>query len=89
MTSPGSSWKIAKTKEAGPGTYDDLKAYDTTQRRKVGVAKPTEKRQSFVDTIAKQHKYKPGVGKYKEIDRGLKLVGRETLATAKEASGKI
>jgi poly-D-alanine transfer protein DltD len=71
-----SSWKIPKSKEAGPGSYDEIKSYEMTQRKKVSMSKTTDKRVGFTEAIAKLNKYKPDPAKYKEIDRGLKICGR-------------
>lgn len=68
---------------AGPGSYDFPKSYDTTQRHKVSMAKQTDNRVGFTDSYAKLYKYIPGMGHYKEVDRGLKVIGKETLSTAK------
>ena len=41
-----------------------------------GSLKQTYERVVFTDAYANLYKYIPYVGKYKEIDRGLKVVGR-------------
>jgi len=82
MSPTASSWKIKKENGAGPGTYDFMGNEETTQKRRISMAKSTAVRASFTDAHIKMNKYKPSMGHYKKIDNGLKMCGRETLATA-------
>lgn len=51
------------------------------------MSKVGQERKSFTDAHIKMHKNKPAVGHYKNIDKGLKMSGRELLSTARDNNG--
>ena len=79
QTPQASSWKIKKEDGAGPGSYNFTESYDNTQKRRVSMSKVSQERKSFTDAHIKMKKGVPGMGLYKNIDRGYKMTGRETL----------
>lgn len=58
-----------------PGSYEPTKAHDYVTMKKdfVTETKSTSNRTNFTEAYAKLYKYIPGMGHYKEIDKGLAL----------------
>lgn len=68
---PPTTWKHEKKDGPGPGSYEQGKAHDKmVSPRVTSTPKQCSQRVTFSDQYVKSHKYIPGVGKYKEIDRG-------------------
>lgn len=73
-------WRIAKMDGAGPGSYESPQAFDKTQKPKEYlVSKQTSNRNVFTDRFAKLYANNPGVGMYKECDRGFKVINKPTF----------
>lgn len=73
-------WRIAKVDGAAVGSYDSPQAFDRTQRAKEFlISKATSQRKVFTDRYALLYKTNPGVGYYKEIDKGFKLISKPTF----------
>lgn len=71
------SWRIAKEDGPAPGLYDVIKCEaDTQKRRTQGPPKRDQLRVIFTDTEAKRRKYVPGMGHYKELDKGLNAISK-------------
>lgn len=55
----------------GPGSYDTIDAEKSTQKPKlVGPINSTGKRTTFTENYSKLTKQNPGLGYYKESDKG-------------------
>ena len=69
-------WKIPKTDPVGPGCYDMMKAFDSTQKLKIlghDGANRKSSRLDYVDCYSKHFKENPPPGKYSDMDKGLAL----------------
>jgi len=78
------SWRIAKEDGPAPGSYDTVTAEKSTQKRR--TEGPPERRQLrviFTDTEAKRRKFVPGLGHYKELDKGLNAICKRPFDQAK------
>ena len=77
------TWKIPKMPGPGPCSYNMTESFDKTARNTRGWAKTTNKRIGFTERNAQLYKSNPGVGKYKNVARGLKTVGKSTFDSLK------
>ena len=78
-------WKIPKMDGVGPGSYQSPEAFDKTQKPKeFYIHKSTGKRTGFCEGISKLASKVPGVGTYKDIDRGFKTINKPTFETINE-----
>ena len=66
-----------------PGSYNVEEALRKTRfvEKKTTVGKC--KNMSFIDDYAKKHKYSPGVGTYKEIDKAYDKISKSPSLTKK------
>lgn len=77
---PVEPWKIPKIDGAGPGSYRASESFDKTQKPKdFLVSKATSPRVGYTEGFAKLTSKNPGVGHYKNIDRGYKMINKQTL----------
>lgn len=66
--------KKIKTKEPAPGSYEVEEAIKKTQWPKNMFAFQKQKVNTYVDQVVKLKNYVPGIGKYKEIEKGINIL---------------
>lgn len=74
VTPQDNGWRIPKMDGPDPGSYELVTSFDKTQKPgQRGSIKSTEKRTPFTDAISKLYKNNVPIGKYNDMDKGLKL----------------
>jgi hypothetical protein len=62
---------VPKKKDPAPGTYEDNKSIEKTQRTNIQWAFSKSKRTSFFEQIAEKSKKIPGVGQYVNMEKSM------------------
>lgn len=60
-----------KKKDPAPGTYEEIKSIEKTQRHNIQWAFSKGKRTSFFEQIAEKKKKIPGVGQYANLEKSM------------------
>lgn len=68
------SIKAKKTKDPAPGSYEVIECIKKTQWPKNMFAFHKEKQNTYVDRIVKSKSIIPGIGKYKDLDKGYNIL---------------
>jgi hypothetical protein len=67
---------VKKSKGPAPGTYDIDNCYRKTQWKTNVFSWSKGKYKNYVDDVVKAKTFIPGVGKYKELDKGYGQLSR-------------
>lgn len=68
--------RIKKTSKLGPGTHEVEKAITKTQEISKSFMFRKQARKTFVELYVDNKKNNPGIGKYKETDKGYNALSR-------------